>query len=155
MATGAGVLIEFDRDVSASLQPSDLKILDAQTNSLVHSSQASVVWKAETNQAEFSTSGIPRGQYLLVLGGVTNSSGVALDGDANGTPGGEYRDSIIVSWEGDTDLDGDVDFLDFLVLSAHFGRTGAVWSLGDFNGDGTVSFYDFLQLSSNFGKRIG
>lgn len=51
---------------------------------------------------------------------------------------------------GDTDLDGDVDFTDFLVLSANFGMSGG-WTEGDFNQNGTVDFDDFLAQSANFG----
>lgn len=52
---------------------------------------------------------------------------------------------------GDLDLDGDVDFADFLQLSNNFGSTNAVWSDGDLDGDGNVAFADFLILSQNFG----
>ena len=52
---------------------------------------------------------------------------------------------------GDLDLDGDVDFADFLALSANFGRTDAVWTDGDLDHSGTVAFADFLILSQNFG----
>jgi len=51
---------------------------------------------------------------------------------------------------GDTDLDGIVNFADFLTLSSNFGQL-ASWSEGDFDADGTVTFSDFLALSRNFG----
>ena len=54
---------------------------------------------------------------------------------------------------GDADDNGEVDFADFLALSANFGATDAVWEDGDFNSDGKVSFVDFLTLSANFGSR--
>ncbi len=52
---------------------------------------------------------------------------------------------------GDLDLNGQVQFADFLQLSASFGQSEATWSDGDSDGDGTVSFADFLALSANFG----
>lgn len=52
---------------------------------------------------------------------------------------------------GDANLDGAVDFPDFLALSASFGQDGD-WAEGDFDADGTVLFPDFLLLSTNFGK---
>lgn len=52
---------------------------------------------------------------------------------------------------GDTNLDGTVDFPDFLALSAGFGQSGG-WGQGDFNGDGQIEFPDFLALSANFGQ---
>ena len=50
---------------------------------------------------------------------------------------------------GDANLDGVVDFADFLVLSASFGLAGG-WAQGDFDGSQTVDFADFLRLSANF-----
>lgn len=52
---------------------------------------------------------------------------------------------------GDADQNGEVGFSDFLLLSANFGKTDAVFADGDFNGDNMVNFADFLLLSMNFG----
>lgn len=52
---------------------------------------------------------------------------------------------------GDVDLDGQVQFSDFLALSAGFGSEGG-WAEGDVDGDGQIQFADFLSLSGNFGK---
>ena len=54
---------------------------------------------------------------------------------------------------GDSDLDGDVDFADFLAFSLHFGDANASWSDGDFDGDGSVTFPDFIALTREFGGR--
>lgn len=52
---------------------------------------------------------------------------------------------------GDADDNGEVDFADFLALSANFGTVAdAVWEQGDFNADGNVDFADFLLLSKAF-----
>lgn len=54
---------------------------------------------------------------------------------------------------GDLDLDGEVAFADFLVLSNNFGGSEfASWTDGDLDGDGKVAFSDFLVLSDNFGS---
>ena len=53
--------------------------------------------------------------------------------------------------KGDLDLDGEVAFGDFLILSGNFGQP-ADYVGGDLDCDGTVLFGDFLTLSSNFGK---
>ena len=55
------------------------------------------------------------------------------------------------SLPGDANLSGDVEFSDFLALSAKFGQTGS-WSHGDFDCSGQVGFADFLVLSSNFSQ---
>ena len=52
---------------------------------------------------------------------------------------------------GDVNLDGVVDFPDFLALSAGFGNSGG-WAEGDFDGNGQVEFPDFLALSANYGE---
>ena len=51
---------------------------------------------------------------------------------------------------GDTNLDGLVDFADFLNQSGGFGKAIG-WAFGDTDGDLIVGFADFLELSSNFG----
>ena len=86
---------------------------------------------------------------------VSGSSNASLD--LNGDESVDARDNLFLAetlvgaLRGDTDLDGDVDFQDFLNLSANFGATDAVWGQGDFNGDGGVGFEDFLLLSAAFG----
>lgn len=53
---------------------------------------------------------------------------------------------------GDFDLNGGVDFADFLTLSANFGGPNVSYAEGDADCDGSVNFADFLQLSASFGK---
>ena len=52
---------------------------------------------------------------------------------------------------GDADLNGTVEFADFLQLTANFGQATG-WGGGDFDGNGIAEFSDFLLLSENFGK---
>ena len=54
---------------------------------------------------------------------------------------------------GDSNLDGDVNFLDFLALAENFGEAGD-WDQGDFDGNGEVDFLDFLALAENFGESV-
>ena len=65
------------------------------------------------------------------------------------------RDSLIGdvfgTVAGDADLDGDVDFLDFLALANGFGKENG-WAGGDFDGDGQTAFLDFLALANSFGQ---
>ncbi|MGC4031788.1 MAG: autotransporter-associated beta strand repeat-containing protein [Tepidisphaeraceae bacterium] len=55
---------------------------------------------------------------------------------------------------GDADLDGDVDFNDFLNLQANFGVTNTRFDQGNFNYDGITDFNDFLALQANFGQSV-
>ena len=52
---------------------------------------------------------------------------------------------------GDADLNGQVEFVDFLQLANNFGKPGR-WSTGDFDGSGTTDFLDFLLLADNFNE---
>ena len=57
------------------------------------------------------------------------------------------------TWFGDANLDGQVDFGDFLTLSTNFASEGG-WADGNFttDTDTMVAFEDFLLLSKNFGQ---
>ena len=55
-----------------------------------------------------------------------------------------------VAIPGDTDLDQDVDFMDFATLTNHSNLAGQ-WQDGDFNSDKVVNFADFIDLSNWFG----
>ena len=62
--------------------------------------------------------------------------------------------TIRVTLAGDANLDGTVDFNDFLVLQNNFGQTGTRFDQGNFNYDGATDFNDFLALQNNFGQSI-
>jgi len=60
---------------------------------------------------------------------------------------GEIMDTAL----GDANLDGVVDFADFLAMSSEFNEESG-WAGGDFDGDGVTEFSDFLILSQNYGS---
>lgn len=64
-------------------------------------------------------------------------------------------EDILQTRPGDLDLDGDVDFVDFLQLSAHFGAAESSWDTGDMDGDGRTGFADFLLLASAVATPLG
>lgn len=84
-----------------------------------------------------------------------NSSDERFDLDTNGSVNEDDLSHMIANIFGtrlgDANLNGTVDFPDFLALSADFGNSGG-WAEGDFDGNGQVEFPDFLALSGNFGK---
>ena len=61
----------------------------------------------------------------------------------------------IAAKPGDANVDGIVDFADFVILASSFGESGenVRWGQGDFNHDRTTSFPDFLDLVGNFGSQ--
>lgn len=53
--------------------------------------------------------------------------------------------------QGDVDLDGRVDLVDFGILKAHFGKPGTLFQ-GDVNEDGSVNLSDYGVIKANFGQ---
>ena len=56
--------------------------------------------------------------------------------------------------DGDANLDGHVNLLDFNKLAGNFNGSNKSWSQGDFNYDGTANLLDFNRLASNFNSTI-
>ena len=55
--------------------------------------------------------------------------------------------------DGDADMNGIVNFKDYIIVERYFGRTsGMNWANGDFNGDGAVTFKDYVRLEGIFGQ---
>ena len=76
---------------------------------------------------------------------------------ANQTLG--YGDSgtavtVMLTLPGDANLDGSVNFNDFLVLQNSFNQASTRFDQGNFNYDGFTDFNDFLVLQNNFGQSI-
>jgi hypothetical protein len=61
---------------------------------------------------------------------------------------------ITYAFPGDANLDGKVDFNDFVAISTHFLANDINWDHGNFNYDGVVDFNDFVILSTNFGDGV-
>lgn len=62
--------------------------------------------------------------------------------------------TVRVTLPGDADLNGAVDFNDFLVLQNNFANPNTTFAQGNFNYDAATDFNDFLQLQNNFGTSI-
>ena len=79
----------------------------------------------------------------------------AFDLDNNGVL--DRQDIQVIANEvsiiGDVNLDGIVNFADFLIISGNFGKDSVGGVLdGDFDLNGRVEFADFLLVSGNFGR---
>lgn len=59
--------------------------------------------------------------------------------------------ALTIAHTGDLNLDGFVDFNDFLGLATNFAQDGG-WRDGDFTGDGRVAFDDFVVMARQFGR---
>ena len=65
-----------------------------------------------------------------------------------------FIDDVMRARRGDVDLDGDVDFDDFLQLATNYKSNASGWVSGDFTCDGRVNEDDFALLSENFGTSV-
>ena len=97
------------------------------------------------------------GDYrLTVLGGQVSAGGQPLDGDGNGTPGGDRVETLYRLY-GDGNGDRRVDNLDFFLFRGTFGRAaGDPLYLASFdaNGDGRVDNADFFAFRARFGTTL-
>ena len=70
----------------------------------------------------------------------------------SGDPRGFLLSPVLI---GDLDLDGDVDFFDYIKCSNNFGETeGMGFQDGDMDGDGDVDFFDYIAVSNHFGDTL-
>jgi len=97
------------------------------------------------------------GRYLLrIRGDRVFGAGGYLDGDGDGTVGGDYLTpasgpNSIHRLFGDADGDADVDAADFAAFRGAFGSTGITF---DADGDGDVDAADFAAFRSAFGSGL-
>ena len=91
---------------------------------------------------------------LVANPGDCNNDGVVNADDLQCACGTGVIDSVLEQTgllRGDLDGNGEVEFVDFLVMSTNFGTADVGYGGGDLDCDGTVAFADFLTLSTNFG----
>jgi len=87
---------------------------------------------------------------FVVLGSKVAENGVSLDGDGNGSAGGDFVFAVHRLF-GDADGDRDVDAADFGPFRQVFGTATFTF---DFDGDGDVDAADFGQFRLRFGTAV-
>ncbi|MGC4033458.1 MAG: autotransporter-associated beta strand repeat-containing protein [Tepidisphaeraceae bacterium] len=105
-----------------------------------------------TSPASLIDSILTAGYPSFTAGRIRAAAALAA-GQAIGYADDASEVTVRVTLGGDADLDGDVDFNDFLALQAHFGTAGNFGN-GDFNYDHIVDFNDFLLMQTNFGQAL-
>jgi aldose sugar dehydrogenase len=153
------VTVTFDRLVTADAGAFELR---RQDGSLVGLSVATSVVEGRTVSVLTFTGpdvlggSLADGSYTLTVRAdrVHDSLGRELDGDGDGTAGGDRVDSFFRLF-GDSDGDGDVDGLDRDRFRSAFktsaGDAGYLWYF-DFDGDGAVDGRDNGQFNRRFGR---
>lgn len=136
--------VQFDQNVSASLDPTDVLVTNV-TNGKTYVPTGLRYTSGNTAQFEFS-SPLPNGNYQveLVRTNVVNPAGIALSSD--------FIAGFFVL-AGDADRNRSVDIKDFGRLAAAFNRAGT-FSSGDFDYDGTVTVDDFAILAAHFNQTL-
>jgi probable HAF family extracellular repeat protein len=149
------LVFRFSEDVSASLGLDDLVVTNLNTNQPV--TGLNYHYDSNTNTATFAFPSDPQDanyRSTLLAGGVKDSANLALDGNADGAPGGDFHLDFFFL-RGDANHDREVDFADLVALAQNYNSSsGADWSQGDFDGDGAVNFSDLVALAQNYNKSL-
>jgi hypothetical protein len=154
------LLVDFDKDVSASLVLSDgsdssFILTNPDTNTPVPAASISKVYSTgdlvTLRFPGFTGVGgngtLPDGNYRLTI--------VAANvKDAGNTPMAGNVTADFYFLNGDATRDRKVDTQDFNILVSNFGSGGQVFSHGDFNYDATVDSTDFGVLVAQYGKSL-
>lgn len=99
---------------------------------------------------------------LMVLSGQISANGLQLDGDGDGTPGGDFAQNGtlangLFSLYGDANGDGVVNAFDFSQIRNAFGSSAgdlAYRDFLDFDGNGSINAFDFGQFRNRFGSGV-
>jgi hypothetical protein len=97
------------------------------------------------------------GEYrLTVLSAQVSGNGQPLDGDANGSPGGDFTMDLFRLY-GDVNGDKAVNGLDLALFRTAFGTSAGNPNYVDYldlNGDGAVNGLDLAAFRSRFGTAL-
>jgi len=97
------------------------------------------------------------GRFEEIAGSIVPAYMAGIDyGVAAGDGGRVVRVMLHDLIDGDSDIDGDVDYADYVTARDRFGQAGpAVWFGGDFDLDGDTDAADYVLLKRNFGRTVG
>jgi len=141
---------QFSEDVSASITPASLNLVNLATLQTIPAASISALYNSATNSAMFEFPGFPNG--VLPDG---DYRAELLPGSVSDPFGNTLPATYILNFfflNGDADRDAAVDSDDFNILASNFGQSNRTFSQGDFNYDGTVNSDDFNILAGRFGS---
>lgn len=151
------LVLQFSEDVSASLTPGDIVLNNISKTTTVATGDMSLVYNGD-NSVTVTFPGLANGllssgryQIIVSSAGVTDAIGNTLDGDNNGSAGGDSINAELIAIEGDATFDDVIDLADLAKLATFFGVNGN-WEEGDFTDDNIVDLADLAKLATNFGK---
>jgi hypothetical protein len=144
--TSHQIVVQFDKDVSASLSADDLLLDNVTTDTRI--SASNVAYNTSTKTATFTFADLlPGGNYRAVLSAedVTDGSNFPLHADA-------VLDFFVLS--GDFNHDRVVDMADSQIAAADIGASSATFSQGDINYDGSVDTTDLGLVGARLGATL-
>jgi hypothetical protein len=140
------ITAEFDSDVAATVQNTDLNLVNDSTATTITPDHIAV--NAASNTAVFSFAGfpynaLPDGYYHATIpaANITDLAGNAL---------GAAVQLAFYIMAGDADHNATVDSADLTMVSANWGQSPRTFSQGDFSYDGRVDVEDFKILTSRW-----
>jgi hypothetical protein len=144
------LVFSFSEDVSASLTPADISLLNRQTNTTVPATSMQFDYAANKGTLTFPGypgGALPDGDYraTILAGAITDAAGNALSA---GVPVDFYF------MAGDVNHDRSVDFNDLVVLAQNYNTTGKGFAEGDVNYDGNVDFNDLVILAQRYNTTL-
>jgi hypothetical protein len=158
--TRQALVFGFSEDVAASLTIGDLIVQNLTTGAMVPAMSMSLTYSGVTNTATVAFPGAPGGilpdgnyRITLVANGISDPAGNPLDGDANGSSGGNFVLDFFVLG-GDANRDRTVDITDLGVLATHWQQSPRNFAQGDFNYDTIVDITDLGILATNWQVRL-
>jgi len=157
----ASLSVGFSANVGDALTAEHLLLRNDLAGEDVPAEDLALEYEAGTNVATWRFPGLPGGVLsgarftaTLQAAGITDELGNGLDGDGDGSAGGDLAFLFTVASPGDSDLDGWVNRTDFLAMREHFGAPDPAWGDGDSDGDGDVDAFDYLAVKANVGTRV-
>jgi parallel beta-helix repeat protein len=150
----------FTQDVGGSLGTPDFSLQNLTTGAEVPTANIALTYNPATLKATFTFPGYPSGilpdgnyRARLLGAGITNSGGVALDGDNDNTAGGNHIFDFF-HLSGDANHDRHVDFNDLVVLAQNYNQAQKTFSQGDFNYDSGTDFNDLVMLAQRYNTSL-
>ncbi|MHB1035218.1 MAG: PA14 domain-containing protein [Pirellulales bacterium] len=150
-------LVQLDAGALEVAQTGDgTATVSVATSEVAGKTVATVTFVAGTTLVE-SNGSLKDGNYVLTVHGDLvhdTSFGTALDGDGDGSAGGDYTFAFF-RLACDTQGDGKVDIFDVATLQVNYGQTnGMTPAQGDFDGDADVDIFDVALLQVQYGKSL-
>jgi O-glycosyl hydrolase len=136
----------FSTNVTNSLSPGDISIIDMATGLKPSGTSATLNFYDDGTNARWKIYNLPDGNFSASLPAHRIT-------DNDGTPAANTLSVDFFILAGDANRDRFVDTLDFNILAQNFGR-GNKFTQGDFNYDSSINSSDFNLFVAQYGKRL-